>query len=191
VDKLVPPVEGRLPSETLHVSTADAQGNVVSLTISQGMGFGSCVTVPGTGLILGHGMCRLDPRPGRANSIAPRKRPLNNACPMIVRLPERDIAVGLPGGRRIVCVVPRMVHCLIEFGATAFQAASAPRMHVEMAEPLNVQETAGQRIIEGLRAMGHEINVVKSIAGAAHIAEFLKNERTVRAGGNTWAAGVS
>ncbi|NOZ24049.1 MAG: hypothetical protein GXP25_23470 [Planctomycetes bacterium] len=189
VDKRVPPVP-KPPGGTLHVSTADAEGNVVSITISQGMAFGSCVTVPDTGLILGHGVCRLDPRPGLANSLGPKKRPLNNTCPILMQLPDRDVAVGLPGGRRIVCVVPRMAHCILEFGASPKDAAFAPRLYVGEAEPMEIQETAPDGIADGLRAMGHEVNVVKSIAGGAHIAEFLKSERKVRAGGNTWAAGV-
>jgi gamma-glutamyltranspeptidase len=125
-----------------------------------------------------------------ANSIAPRKRPLNNACPMLLRQPDRDVGIGLPGGRRIVCVAPRMAQCIVEFGATSLEAASAPRMHVEMAEPLQIEETVPQKIITGLRAMGHEVNTVKGIAGGAHNAEFLKKESRARAGGNTWAAGA-
>ena len=96
VDQQVYEASGPAVAETLHVSAADAEGNLVGITITQGGAFGSCLTVPGTGIILGHGMCRLDPRPGRANSVAAHKRPLNNVVPMILRLPQRDVAIGLP-----------------------------------------------------------------------------------------------
>ena len=189
VDALVPPVPGDPAHGTLHLSTADAEGNVVSMTISQGGAFGSCVTVPGTGIILGHGMFRLDPRPGHANSVAGRKRPLNNAGTMLVRLPDRDVATGLPGGRRIICVMPRVVQLLVDRGATGREAALAPRAHVEMSEPVQITESAGEETIAELRAMGHEITPVKGVAGAVNCAEFLRGTRQVRAGGNGWAAG--
>ena len=107
-----------------------------------------------------------------------------------MQLPDRDVAVGLPGGRRIVCVVPRMAHCILEFGASPKDAAFAPRLYVGEAEPVEIQDTAPDGMADGLRAMGHEVTVVKGIAGGAHIAEYVKSEGKVRAGGNTWAAGV-
>ena len=179
----------RAASETLHVSAADVEGNVVSATISQGGTFGSCVTVPGTGIILGHGMCRLDPRPGRANSVAPGKRPLNNTAPMILRLPDRDVGIGMPGGRRIISVAVRLAQQLVDFKASAYAAAAAPRMHVMSAEPVAVLKGINPDIVDGLGEMGHQVEVVERIGGAVHGAEYLKT--AVRAGGNTWAAGVT
>ena len=190
VDGLVFGSPGDAGHGTLHVSTADVEGNLVAMTISQGGAFGSCVTVPGTGLILGHGMCRLDPRPGLANSIAPRKRPLNNTAPLLLKLPDRDVALGLPGGRRLVGVSAQLAQRIVDFGATAYEAASAPRLHVLTHEPVEMTESVGAETIEAMRAMGHNVKAVKAVAGGAHIAEVLKDEKKVRAGGNTWAAGV-
>jgi len=188
VDTRVPPPAPTAPHGTLHVSTADGEGNLVSITISQGFAFGSCVTVPGTGVILGHGMCRLDPRPGYANSIAARKRPLNNAGCMIVQLPDRDVAVGLPGGRRIMAITARAVQLIVDRDATGYQAATAPRMHVEANEPVQVTNSVGEKVIEGLRAMGHDVKPVNSIAGVMNCAEVLKAEGQVRAGSGLSAA---
>ena len=190
VDRLTPASDSDPPPETLHVSTADADGNVVSITISQGGSFGSCVTVPGTGIILGHGVCRLDPRPGRANSVGPRKRPLNNTGAMLIRLPDRDVAAGLPGGRRIISVMPRAAQLIIDSGASSYEVATAPRMHAERTEPVEITKNADECVVDELRALGHEISVRDGIAGGMHCAEVLKAEGKVRAGGNTWAAGV-
>ena len=176
--------------ETLHVSAADAEGNLVAATLTHGGAFGSCVTVPGLGLILAHGMCRLDPRPGRPNSVGPRRRPLNNTAPMILRLPDRDVATGLPGGRRIVSVGAQLAQRVVDFDATSYQAAAAPRLHVLEGEPITVLDTLSPAIVEGLIAMGHEVKVERGVAGPAHCAEFLKDQNKVRAGGNVWAAGV-
>ena len=57
---------------------------IVALTLTHGNSYGAQVVVDGLGLILGHGMSRFDPVPGRSNSVAPGKRPLHNMCPTIV-----------------------------------------------------------------------------------------------------------
>ena len=190
VDKLAPNFIRESPHGTLHVSAADTDGNLVAVTISHGGAFGSCVTVPETGTILGHGMCRLDPRPGHANSIASRKRPLNNVAPMVLRMPERDVATGLPGGRRIISVNAQVSQRVMDYRATSYASAAAPRMHIQVKEPLEISESVGKSILDGLTEMGHEIKPVKRIGGTVHCAEILKNRGMVRAGGETWAAGV-
>ena len=175
---------------TLHVAAADGEGNIASMTISQGGAFGSCYVAEGTGVILGHGMCRLDPRPGRKNSVMPGKRPLNNTAPLMIRLPDRDVGTGLPGGRRLVSVSAQMAQRIVDYGATSYQAASAPRLHIQGSERLMIMRSAGDDVVAGLTAMGHEVDVVGGIAGAAHCAEYIKSGGRVRAGGLSWAAGV-
>lgn len=175
---------------TLHLSAADAEGNLVSATITQGMAFGACFVAGDTGLILSHGMCRFDPRPGRMNSVAPGKRPLNNAGTMLIETPERFIATGLPGGRKIVSVMARAAQRFIDAGASPLEAAEAPRMHVEAAEPVQVTASLDEGIVAELRALGHDIEVVGGVAGAMHSAELSRVGAPVRAGGNHWAAGV-
>jgi len=190
VDKLVPPPDAGFPHGTLHVSTADAGGNAVSITISHGGAFGSCVTVPGTGVILGHGMCRLDPRPGRANSVAPGKRPLNNTACLIVQSPDRDVALGLPGGRRLIAVSARAAHLLVDRHWTGREVAIAPRMHVTAAEPVELTRSAGEAVIGSLNAMGHKIRPVQGIAGTMNCAEVCKQEGNLRAGSGQSVAAV-
>ncbi len=187
--RLGPTGAGASPHGTVHVAAADSEGNLVSMTISQGGLFGSCLAVPGTGIILGHGMCRFDPRPGRSNSPGPGKRPLNNVCPMIVRLPGRDVAIGARGGRRIVSVAPQFVQRIVDEGATAYQAAAAPRLHTLTGDPLEVSANFDPAARSALEAHGHRIEVPEEVAGAAHGAEVLKSGG-LRAGGNTWSVGV-
>ena len=188
VDTGTPPFLADPGDGTLHLSTADSEGNLVAMTISQGGAFGSCVAVPGTGLILGHGMFRFDPRPGRANSVAPGKRPLNNTCPLIVRGSDRDIALGLPGGRRLIAVSARMAQQMIETGRTGREAVEAPRMHVEVAEPVEVSQSLPRAVAERLAAMGHVLDTRQGIAGHAHVAERLRDTPQLRGAGNGWAA---
>ncbi|PYT16190.1 MAG: hypothetical protein DMG59_11165 [Acidobacteria bacterium] len=175
---------------TIHVSAADREGNLVCITISQGGLLGSCLAVPRTGIILGHGMCRFDPHPGHANSPGPGKRPLNNVCPLIIRMRDRDVAIGARGGRRIVSVCAQFAQRIIDFGATVYDAAAAPRMHILTDEPLEISHNFDPAIRDALAARGHRIEVPDEVAGAAHGAEILKDTRQLRAGGNTWAAGI-
>lgn len=188
VDRLAPPLPNSSPPGTLHVSAADASGNLVAITISHGGFFGSCLTVPGTGITLGHGMCRFDPRPGLANSPGPRKRPLNNVAPMIVQMQDRDIALGLRGGRRIVNVSTQLVQRIVDFKATGRQAATAPRMHMQAKEPGEIAASLSPSLLKQLLEMGHELKPVQDLVTGAHCAEFLKKEATVRASGNVFAA---
>jgi gamma-glutamyltranspeptidase/glutathione hydrolase len=178
------------PHGTVHVAAADRECNLVSMTISQGGLFGSCLAVPGTGVILGHGMCRFDPHPAHPNSPGPGKRPLNNVCPLIIRMPDRDVAIGARGGRRIVSVAVQFAQRIVERGASAWNAAAAPRMHVLTDEPLEISANFDPAIRAALEARGHRIEAPEEVAGAAHGAEILKGSGQLRAGGNTLAVGV-
>jgi gamma-glutamyltranspeptidase/glutathione hydrolase len=175
---------------TVHVAAADNQGNLVSATISQGGLFGSCLAVPGTGIMLGHGMCRFDPHPGLDNSPGPGKRPLNNVCPLVIRTPDREIAIGARGGRRIVSVLPQIAQRIIDEGVSTRAASTAPRMHTMTGDPLEISHNFNADVRRALESMGHHIEVPNEVAGAAHGAEILKSTGQLRAGGNTWAAGI-
>ena len=188
--RLDSPPFGASPYGTTHVAAADSQGNLVSATISQGGLFGSCLAVPGTGIILGHGMCRFDPHPGLANSVGPGKRPLNNVCPLILRMPGRDVAIGARGGRRIVSVCVQMAQRIVDYGATAREAASAPRIHTLTGDPLEISANFDPAIRDALARAGYRIEVPSEVAGAAHGAEILHRTGEIRAGSNTSAAGI-
>jgi gamma-glutamyltranspeptidase/glutathione hydrolase len=191
VDRLQPPLPLASPAGTLHVATGDAAGNLVAVTISHGGFFGSCVTVPGTGVTLGHGMCRFDPHPGLPNSVGPGKRPLNNVSPLVVRLPGRDVALGLRGGRRIVNASAQLAARVVDYGVPFAEAAAAPRLHAQAKEPIEVSPGVAPEIVDRLRALGHEVKTAADLVMGAHGAEFLKGPRQVRAGGNVAAVGVS
>ena len=167
---------------TSHISTADCAGNVVSLTQTHGGRFGSMVTVPGTGLLLGHGVGRFDPRPGWANSIAGGKRPLHNMAPIIATRAGRPFAsYGIPGGRTIVNNQLSFSIGLIDLGASAEEVLAAPRMHCEGGEPLRVERRAGKRILDGLRRLGHTVDTDATIGGPGH-AIVLADDVSVQSG---------
>lgn len=143
---------------TAHLAAADAAGNLVALTLTHGGAFGSHIMVPGTGIVLGHGMCRFEPRPGWVNSIAPGKRPLHNMSPVIaVKDGHAELAVGASGGRTIVNNCANVTIGRLIYGLSAANAIAAPRLQCETKEPAIMESTAGAECIAALRARGHEI----------------------------------
>lgn len=154
---------------TSHISTADAAGNMVSLTQTHGGGFGSMVTVPGTGLLFGHGVGRFDPRPGLANSVGPGKRPLHNMGPCLATRDDMPFATyGIPGGRTIPNNQLNFSVSLIDLQVSAQAALDAPRFHSDGAEPIQIESRAGEETLEGLRELGHEIAASGGIGGPGH-----------------------
>ena len=120
-----------------------------------------------------------------SNSAAAGKRPLNNVCPIIVRMADRDVAIGVRGGRRIVSVMAQIADRVTR-GAGARAAAIAPRIHTITGDPVEV--SAGVDVAALLDA-GYGIDLPEEVAGAAHGAEVLRGGG-LRGGGGTWAAGV-
>ena len=168
---------------TSHISTADVDGTMVSLTQTHGGSFGSMVTVPGTGLLLGHGVARFNPQPGLANSIAPGKRPLHNMSPFIALKDKTPFATyGLPGGRTIPNNQLTLSLNLIDLGMTPQQALATSRLHTEGAEPIQVERRAGKAVVEALQKRGHQIERTDKIGGPGH-AILLTEDPAVQSGG--------
>src|SRR6185436_17186505 len=116
-------------AHTTHVTTADADGNVVAMTQTINNLFGSKATVPGTGMLLNNTMGLFDPHPGTPASIAPGKRVTSSMAPtMVFREGKPAWALGLPGGVRIFTSVFQAVVNLIDHGMTLQEAVEAPRV---------------------------------------------------------------
>ncbi len=168
---------------TSHISTADVDGTLVSLTQTHGGSFGSMVTVPGTGLLLGHGVARFNPQPGLANSIAPGKRPLHNMSPFVALKNGAPFATyGLPGGRTIPNNQLSLSLNMIDLGMTPGEALAAARLHTEGAEPLQLEKRAGKAVAEALQKRGHQVERTDKIGGPGH-AITLSDDPAVQSGG--------
>jgi gamma-glutamyltranspeptidase/glutathione hydrolase len=157
------PVES---SHTVNLVVADAEQNIVSWTATHGGDYGAHVAIEGLGLMLGHGMSRFSATQGDPNYPAPGKRPQHNMAPLLVlRDGMPRAALGLPGGRFIVTVTAQLAASLIDFKAAPQQIVSAPRIHTEGAEPIQVTSGMSKDAVEQLRQRGHAV-VVKPAIGA-------------------------
>ena len=74
----------RTKSETVYLTTADAEGNMVSFINSVYDYFGSGVVVPGTGFALHNRGAGFTLTPGLPNTVAPGKRPFHTLIPGFV-----------------------------------------------------------------------------------------------------------
>jgi gamma-glutamyltranspeptidase / glutathione hydrolase len=123
---------GSSANGTVNLSAVDDNGMMAAMTLTHGDAFGAQVTVDGLGLILGHGMSRFEPAPGKLNSIAPGKRPLDNMCPTVVlRDGKPTLAIGGVGGRRIPNAVFQVLLHVVGEGSSLETAAEKPRLHTE------------------------------------------------------------
>jgi gamma-glutamyltranspeptidase/glutathione hydrolase len=156
-------------SNTTHLCTADKEGNMVALTETLCGGYGSGVTIPGTGIIMNNGMYWFNPVPGSSNSIQPGKRHVANmAATLVLKDGEAMLATGSAGGRRILTTVTEMLIRALDF-KQGVQAVASPRFHIEDEEPIQIEQSFYEKIplahslVRALGAMGHRIDVLQSI----------------------------
>ncbi len=159
-------------AHTTHVTTADADGNVVAMTQTINNLFGSKATVPGTGMLLNNTMALFDPHPGTPASIAPGKRVTSSMAPTIVLRDGKPAwALGLPGGVRIFTSVFQAVVNLIDHRMTLQEAVEAPRIWSQGQE-LEMEQDIPAGVRDAVAARGHEVVAVGGVAGGMNAVAF-------------------
>jgi len=145
---------------TTHLSVVDRHGNMVSVTQTLTLIFGAAVTVPGTGVLLNDSMNLFDPRPGGPNAVGPGKRPASNMAHVVaVRDGVPVLAVGAPGGRRILDTCLQMTLNVVDFGLDIQAACAAPLIDCSSAELL-ADDRLPQAALRALRGLGHDVTEV-------------------------------
>lgn len=141
---------------TTNISAADAQGNLIAITLTHGGGYGAQVVVDELGMVLGHGMSRFDPRPGLPNSPAPGKRPITNMCPSLVtRAGLPVLAVGGAGGTRIPNSVYEVLLNYTGLGASMEDALAAPRIDANGTLDLGLEKSRPDADEAQLKKIGY------------------------------------
>lgn len=148
-------------SGTVYLTTADANGMMVSFIQSNYMGFGSGVVVPGTGISLqnrGSGFV-LDPE--HPNALAGGKRPFQTIIPGFALDADGAplMSFGLMGGPMQAQGHVQMALRIMAHGQNPQAAIDAPRWQVVAGMRVSVEATFDRNTIAALRARGHDIVV--------------------------------
>jgi gamma-glutamyltranspeptidase/glutathione hydrolase len=155
---------------TTHYSVVDKLGNAVSVTYTINSYFGAKVIAGSSGFFLNDEMDDFTAKPGvansfglvqgKANAIAPGKRPLSSMTPTIVLKDGKPVlVVGTPGGSRIITTVLEVIVNVIDHGMTLQEAVDAPRIHHQWfpdtiaAEPFALSKDTEK----ALTAMGYRV----------------------------------
>lgn len=156
---------------TSHVSIVDAEGNVLSMTTSIEMGFGS--TVMAGGFLLNNQLTDFSLAPGDgkekyANRVEPGKRPRSSMDPIVV-LDEKGEqvlhALGSPGGSRIINYVSQTLVGMLDWNLNVQEAINLG--HVTNRNDYTSLEKG--RDISELKAVlekrGHDVKVIDLNSG--------------------------
>ncbi len=157
-------------NETTHFSIADKFGNVISNTYTINSAFGSGVTIKGTGILMNNEMDDFSGQPGVpnqfgllggvANEIEPAKRPLSSMTPTIVfDSDDPFLAIGSPGGSRIITAVLQIILNVIDFEQSLEEATDSKRVHHQWyPDDIDIEETYNQ--INELIDLGYKIDII-------------------------------
>ncbi len=186
---------------TTHFSLMDAEGNLVSGTLTINLPYGAAFVPPGTGVLLNNEMDDFSAAPGvpneygligfEANAIEPDKRMLSSMSPTIVKSEDRVAVLGTPGGARIITMVLLGILDFIE-GNDPESWVSLPRFHHQY-QPDEISLERGflsDEEIAELEALGHEVTVRARTWGNMHGVMWDRaNDRVEAAHDPRWDSG--
>ena len=159
-------------SSTTHISVFDRFGNVASMTSSIEFAFGSALMV--RGFLLNNQLTDFSFSPTRAglpvaNRVEPGKRPRSSMAPTVV-FDENGhplLAIGSPGGSRIICYVAKSLIGVIDWGLDLDQAVS----HANLCNRNGSSELeAGSQMVDfqaPLEKLGHNV-VIRQMNSGVH-----------------------
>lgn len=158
------------PPGTSHLVIVDSEGSVASMTTTIEAGFGSRITVGG--FLLNNELTDfsfqpvIDARPV-ANRVAAGKRPRSSMAPTIVFGADGEpvLALGSPGGSRIIGYVAQALIAMLDWGMTAQEAVAMGHV-VNRNGPSELE--AGTRVAglaRALAARGHDVRLGEQNSG--------------------------
>jgi gamma-glutamyltranspeptidase/glutathione hydrolase len=154
-----PPGAADGAGDTIVLTTADAEGNMVSWVNSNFSAFGSGLTVPGYGIVLHNrgALFSLDPK--SPNVIAPHKRPFNTLSAGFVMDGDQPLmTLLLMGGDMQAQGHAQALVNLFELGANVQLASDMARFrHNQVANTLTLEPSADAAVGRQLAAMGHKL----------------------------------
>lgn len=151
-----------LPS-TSHFSIVDKDGNVVSMTTTIESGFGSRLMV--NGFLLNNELTdfsfvpEVDGKPV-ANAIEPGKRPRSSMAPTIIMKDGKPVlAIGSPGGSRIIPYVAKTIIAWVDWEMDIQRAIDLPHLVNRFGKYDLEEGTAAEKFAKPLEKFGYEVEI--------------------------------
>lgn len=158
--------------ETTHLSLMDEAGNAISTTQTVNGTLGAALVAPGTGVVLNNEMDDFSALAGASNmygaigghadSIAPMKTPLSSMSPTVVLKDGKPVlALGAPGGTRIISCVAQTIYNLREFQLPLYDAVATLRIHHQWQPDVLIVDPPGpaENVMKKLRELGYQVEV--------------------------------
>ncbi|MBV8501844.1 MAG: gamma-glutamyltransferase family protein [Paucibacter sp.] len=151
--------------DTIVLSAADGEGNMVSWVNSNFSAFGSGITVPGYGFILHNrgALFTLDPK--SPNAIAPHKRPFNTlSAGFVMRGDQPVMTVTLMGGDMQAQGHAQALVDVLDLGANIQATTDMARFrHSQIPNVLSLESPLYKLVGAQLAAMGHKVESVNGL----------------------------
>jgi gamma-glutamyltranspeptidase/glutathione hydrolase len=151
--------------DTIYLTAADAEGNVISLIQSLYETFGAGIVAGDTGIVLHNRANLFSLTPGHPNQIAPGKRPFHTLIPaMVLKDGAPWLSFGVMGGDMQAQGHAQVLANLIDFGMNIQEAGEAPRFR-HSGTGLALESAFSAEARAGLTARGHKLIDSKGVWG--------------------------
>jgi gamma-glutamyltranspeptidase/glutathione hydrolase len=151
--------------DTVYLTAADAEGNVISLIQSLYESFGSGIVAGDTGIVLHNRGSLFTLTRGHPNQVAPGKRPFHTLIPaMVLKDGVPWVSFGVMGGDMQAQGHAQVLANLIDFGMNIQDAGEAPRFR-HTAAGLALESAFSADARAGLTSRGHTLIDSKGVWG--------------------------
>ncbi|WP_128904467.1 gamma-glutamyltransferase family protein [Halorubrum amylolyticum] len=159
-------------ADTVLLTVADEEGNVVSYINSRFAGFGSGLVAGETGIALQNRGASFSLDPDHPNRLEPRKRPFHTLIPGLIRFGEDDwAAFGVMGGYMQPQGHVQVVSNLVDYGMPLQRALDEPRWRYRESGELALEPHADGETAAKLARKGHDVlTLPPAMFGGAQIA---------------------
>lgn len=153
----------RVSSETIYLTVADKDGNMISFINSIYDLFGSGIVVPGTGFALHDRGSGFTLTPALPNTVAPGKRPFHTLIPGFVTIPRAGsetpyMSFGLMGGAMQAQGHTQFLLNHLVFGMDVQQAQDVARFRHLDSTRVIVEPVVPDSVLAALRARSHVVS---------------------------------
>jgi gamma-glutamyltranspeptidase/glutathione hydrolase len=147
-------------ADTVLLTVADDEGNLVSYINSRFAGFGSGLVAGDTGIALQNRGASFSLDPEDPNRLEPGKRPFHTLVPALARFDEADwLAFGVMGGYMQPQGHVQVLANLIDYDMPLQAALDAPRWRYRADGTLAIEERLPAGIAPKLARKGHDVRV--------------------------------